>query len=96
MEAMPRSSPRARRPPVRFDRNTPQGAISLAKGTPMSLDPRLLEILICPACHGDLNELEAEGGLECVKCGRIYPIRDGIPVMLVDQASPPTREPDES
>jgi len=55
------------------------------------LDPRLMEILICPACHGELTELDEERGLECGSCGRIYPIRDDIPVMLVDQASPPTR-----
>jgi uncharacterized protein YbaR (Trm112 family) len=53
------------------------------------LDTRLLEILICPACRGDVRELEAEGGLECSECGRVYPVRDGIPVMLVDEASPP-------
>ena len=58
----------------------------------MPVDPRLLEILICPACHGEIEALEADRGLECGKCGRIYPIRDGIPVMLVDEASPPTRE----
>ena len=59
----------------------------------MSIDPSLLEILICPACHGDLAELDADAGLECAGCGRIYPIRDGIPVMLVEEASPPTKEP---
>ena len=55
----------------------------------MSIDPRLLEILICPACHGEVRPLEGDGGLECVACGRIYPIQDGIPVMLVDKATPP-------
>lgn len=58
----------------------------------MTIDPRLLAILICPACHGDISEVDAGAGLECGKCGRIYPVRDGIPVMLVDEASPPTRE----
>lgn len=58
----------------------------------MPIDPRLLEILICPACHGDVRPL-LDNGLECVRCGRVYPVRDGIPVMLVDEASPPTREP---
>jgi uncharacterized protein YbaR (Trm112 family) len=61
----------------------------------MPLDPRLLEILICPACHGDLKELTGEKGLECLGCGRIYPIREGIPVMLVDEATPPKRGADE-
>jgi len=50
----------------------------------MSLDPRLLEILCCPACHGDLVELE--DGLLCQACQLSYPIEDGIPVMLVDHA----------
>ncbi len=50
----------------------------------MPLDPRLLEILCCPACHGDL--VEGTDGLHCQACGLLYPIEDGIPVMLVDQA----------
>ncbi len=54
----------------------------------MTLDPDLLDILVCPACHGDLRP-ETERGLECSQCGRIYPIRDGIPVMLIEEASPP-------
>jgi hypothetical protein len=55
------------------------------------LDPRLLEILCCPAdqdgaaCHGDLVELEA-GGLSCQRCGLVYPVEEGIPVMLQDRA----------
>jgi hypothetical protein len=59
----------------------------------MALDPRLLEILCCPAreegvaCHGDLAE--REDGLHCAKCGRIYPVEDGIPVMLADAARKP-------
>lgn len=56
----------------------------------MPLDPRLLEILCCPAdheglpCHGDL--VERPDSLRCGKCGRVYPIEDGIPVLLVDAA----------
>ncbi|MBI4913664.1 MAG: Trm112 family protein [Acidobacteria bacterium] len=56
----------------------------------MALDPRLLAILCCPAdhenapCRGDLEE--REDGLLCGKCGRLYPIEEGIPVMLVDRA----------
>ena len=64
----------------------------------MPVDARLMEILICPGCRGELREMPTsaqseEGGLECTACGRVYPIRDGIPVMLVDEASPPTRDP---
>lgn len=48
------------------------------------LPPDLLEILVCPACKKPLTE-EVQG-LLCAQCHRIYPIRDGIPVLLVDQA----------
>ena len=58
----------------------------------MSIDPRLLDILICPACSGSLAAVAADSGLECGQCGRVYPIRDGIPVMLVHEASEPTAE----
>lgn len=58
----------------------------------MPIDSRLLEILCCPACHGEIAPVNDDQGLECAKCGRIYPVRDDIPVMLVDEASPPTKE----
>lgn len=48
------------------------------------IDKDLLAILACPACQGDV-ELKSEK-IVCVKCGRKYPIKDGIPVMLVDEA----------
>jgi uncharacterized protein YbaR (Trm112 family) len=51
----------------------------------MAVSPDLLEILRCPACKNKV-ELKPGGGLKCVNCGRIYPIRDEIPVMLVDEA----------
>ncbi|MEE8411831.1 MAG: Trm112 family protein [Acidobacteriota bacterium] len=57
----------------------------------MPIDPELLEILICPDCREAVRELDQERGLECTGCGRIYPVRDGIPVMLVEEASEPTR-----
>ena len=55
----------------------------------MSVDPELLEMLTCPACPGEIRLLEEEKGLECGRCGRVYPVRDGIPIMLVDEAAPP-------
>lgn len=52
----------------------------------MAISQELLDILICPACRGEL-ELKQDGtGLKCVSCKRVYPIRDDIPVMLVDEA----------
>jgi uncharacterized protein len=56
----------------------------------MSLDPELLEILVCPNDRGDLDYLEAEQVLVCKSCGYRYPIRDGIPVMLIDEAEKPS------
>jgi uncharacterized protein len=53
----------------------------------MALDPKLLDILVCPLCKADVK-LTADGqGLKCVACHRVYPIRDDIPVMLIDEAS---------
>jgi uncharacterized protein YbaR (Trm112 family) len=46
----------------------------------------LMEILVCPVDKGDLKELETERKLECTKCGRRYPVKEGIPVMLEDEA----------
>lgn len=51
----------------------------------------LLEILACPKCKGDIELLEYESGRHGLKCGHckcIYPINDGIPVMLIDEAIP--------
>jgi len=48
------------------------------------IDKELLDILACPACKGDVK-MEGEK-IICVKCGLRYPIRDGIPVMLIDEA----------
>ena len=50
----------------------------------MTIDPRLLEILACPACKTEVK-LEGER-LLCARCGRRYPIREGIPVMLIEEA----------
>jgi uncharacterized protein YbaR (Trm112 family) len=55
----------------------------------MPIDSKLLEKLICPACREPVRELEKDLGLECCGCGRVYPVRDGIPVMLVEEASEP-------
>jgi uncharacterized protein YbaR (Trm112 family) len=52
----------------------------------MSLDPRLLEILACPQDHGPLYYLESEGVLYNPRLTRSYEIRDGIPILLVDEA----------
>ena len=50
------------------------------------IDPQLLELLACPACKAAVR-LDGER-LVCTRCGRRYPIRDGIPVMLIEEAEP--------
>jgi uncharacterized protein len=53
----------------------------------MPISKELLEILICPFCKGKVLLKEDGSGLKCVECHRVYPIRDDIPIMLVDQAT---------
>ena len=50
------------------------------------IDPRLSEIIACPVCKTSVV-LQGER-LVCSQCGRRYPIRDGIPVMLIEEADP--------
>ena len=58
----------------------------------MALDHRLMEILACPNCRGEAEYLESEQTIECRgECGFRYPVTDGIPVMLVDEAEKPNR-----
>jgi uncharacterized protein YbaR (Trm112 family) len=59
-----------------------------ANGSPRrsGVDPKLLEILVCPATHGPLEYDAAAGELISRKAGLAYPIRDGIPIMLVSEA----------
>ncbi len=52
----------------------------------MALNKELLNILVCPECKGDLELTQAEDGLICRACEVVYPIRDEIPIMLVDEA----------
>jgi uncharacterized protein YbaR (Trm112 family) len=53
----------------------------------MKLDPALLEILACPCdAHAPLELDEPAGELLCTVCDRAYPVRDGIPVLLLDEA----------
>jgi uncharacterized protein YbaR (Trm112 family) len=56
----------------------------------MTIPRQLLEILVCPKCRGDLEYREQEPALVCGKCKLKYPVRDGIPIMLIDEATPVT------
>ncbi len=54
----------------------------------MTLNKELLDILACPKCKGDLSLMDREEGLRCPSCAVVYPIREEIPVMLIDEAIP--------
>jgi uncharacterized protein len=55
----------------------------------MALDADLLAILACPNCRGEVDYKEAEQIIECRECHYRYPVRDDIPVMLIDEAEKP-------
>ena len=54
----------------------------------MSIDKELLDILVCPKCKHDLTLPPNEDGLICQTCRVKYPIKDDIPIMLIDEAIP--------
>jgi uncharacterized protein len=55
----------------------------------MNLDALLLEIPACPNCRADLRVDDAASELVCTGCGYAYPVRDDIPVLLIDEARRP-------
>jgi len=54
----------------------------------MALNQELLDILACPKCKGDLGLTPKQDGLHCEACALIYPIREEIPIMLIEEAVP--------
>lgn len=52
----------------------------------MPVNASLLAILACPLCQADVRLTADDKGLKCVACHRVYPIKDDIPVMIVDEA----------
>ena len=50
------------------------------------LSKDLLEMLVCPACKTDLEYRQNPESLKCTQCHRVYPVRDGLPIMLIDEA----------
>ena len=63
----------------------------------MAISKELLDILVCPVCIASARDpqqpepkvvLKEDGsGLKCIECKRVYPVRDNIPIMMVDQAT---------
>ncbi|HXQ21937.1 MAG TPA: Trm112 family protein [Candidatus Acidoferrales bacterium] len=54
----------------------------------MAISKELLDILACPKCKGDVQLTDKQDGLVCNACKLMYPIKDDIPVMLIDEAIP--------
>jgi uncharacterized protein YbaR (Trm112 family) len=52
----------------------------------MELEDWVMEFIICPKCHADLRADDSASELVCTGCGLAYPVRNGIPVLLVDEA----------
>ncbi len=55
----------------------------------MAVSPALIELLVCPACHGEIEYKDRRNLIICTSCNRHYPVRDDIPVMLVEEATIP-------
>ena len=56
----------------------------------MGISKDLLDILACPKCKGEIQLNKTEDGLSCSACQVLYPIRENIPIMLIDEAIPLT------
>jgi uncharacterized protein YbaR (Trm112 family) len=54
----------------------------------VALSQDLLDILACPKCKGEIKLNESQDGLVCNACKLVYPIKDDIPIMLIDEAKP--------
>ncbi len=53
----------------------------------MSISKELLDILACPQCKGDIHVNDTGDGLVCDECKLLYPVKDDIPIMLIDEAT---------
>lgn len=60
----------------------------LKGGSNMSINKEWLDILACPKCRGKIRLNETKDGLICDHCKLLYEIKDGIPIMLIEEAKP--------
>lgn len=58
----------------------------------MAVDAKLIDLLVCPACHGGIEYKNRRNLIICTKCGRHYPVRDNIPVMLIEESEIPEKQ----
>ncbi len=61
-----------------------------------SLDPKLLEMLACPACKGTLDHRTEPESLDCSACRLRFRVEDGIPIMLIDEAQTLSEDGDDA
>ncbi|HOP47899.1 MAG TPA: Trm112 family protein [Desulfobacteraceae bacterium] len=54
----------------------------------MGISKKLLDILACPKCKGEIHLNDTRDGLICNNCKLVYEIKDDIPIMLIDEAKP--------
>ncbi len=54
----------------------------------MAIDEEFMKILVCPKCKGEVSLSKGGDGIVCEACGLVYPVKDDIPVMLADEATP--------
>lgn len=54
----------------------------------MAIDRKLLDILACPRCKGTLTLAPDKKALHCNRCQLAYPVRDNIPILLIEEAKP--------
>jgi uncharacterized protein YbaR (Trm112 family) len=59
----------------------------------MAVAKDLIDLLVCPNCHGAIEYKERRNLIICTQCGLHYPVRDNIPVMLVEEATRPAARP---
>jgi uncharacterized protein YbaR (Trm112 family) len=71
-------------PPLHSDAIVPVFAPPLQRRPLMPVDAQLLDILACPSCK---TLVKNDTALKCGQCHRVYPIKDDIPIMLIDEAS---------
>ena len=68
------------------DTDNQNAGIGLSPGDVPGIDPALLEVLVCPVTHGPLEYDRARNELVSRQLGRAFPVRAGVPVMLLDEA----------
>ena len=60
---------------------------SVSYNSRVMIAKELLEMLVCPACQQSLEYRPAPESLKCTQCHRVYAVKDGIPIMLIDEAT---------